>query len=254
MMIEIYIFMIAILIQWLAFLPAYIYSSEKFFDLVGSLTFLSVIVSSLVFASSLDVGKILISFLVFVWACRLGSFLFIRVNRSNGDSRFDEIKKSAIWFLGVWTLQGIWVIVTSSAAIFAITSQSSRDFGLISYIGLSVWMLGFSIEVIADSQKNSFRNNKNNKNLFIKTGLWSMCRHPNYLGEILLWTGIFCLAYPYLIGWKILSIISPFFVYFLLTYVSGIPLLERVAEKKWGDDPKFILYKKRTNRLLPKIF
>ena len=254
MIVEVYIFMIAIFIQWIAFIPAYIFSSEKFFDLIGSLTFLSIIFSSLIFANSLDLGKIIISILVFVWACRLGSFLFLRVNKNNGDSRFDHIKKSALWFFGVWTLQGIWVIVTASAAIFAITANNSSEFGLLSYVGLSVWLSGFAIEVIADNQKNSFRRDINNKDLFIQTGLWSMCRHPNYFGEILLWIGIFFLALPYLNGWKMLSIISPIFVYFLLTRVSGIPLLESAAERRWGDCDEYILYKKRTGRLLPKLF
>ena len=254
MVAEGYIFIIAILIQWAAFIPAYFLSSEKFFDLIGSFTFLTVILISLFVSTSLNFTKLLISFLVITWACRLGTFLFFRVNRNNGDSRFDNLKKSALSFFGVWSLQGIWVFITASAAIFAITSPLDYEFGLLGVIGLFLWVLGFAIEVIADKQKSDFRKDPKNKNLFIETGLWSLCRHPNYTGEIILWVGVAVLAFPYLTGFKLVSLISPIFVYLLLTKISGIPLLERAAEYKWGNDESFLFYKKRTGKLLPKLF
>tara|TARA_B100002019_G_scaffold269554_1_gene262416 strand:+ start:788 stop:1552 length:765 start_codon:yes stop_codon:yes gene_type:complete len=254
MVAEGYIFIIAILIQWVAFVPAYLLSSEKFFDLIGSFTFLTVIIFSLYVSTSLNFTKILISLLVMTWACRLGIFLFFRVNSNNGDSRFDNLKKSAVSFFGVWSLQGIWVFITASTAIFAITSPLEYEFDLLSFIGLSLWVVGIVIEVVADKQKSNFRKDPKNKNLFIQTGLWSVCRHPNYTGEIILWVGIAFLAYPYLTGLKLFSLISPIFVYLLLTKISGIPLLERAAEFKWGNDENFISYKKRTGKLFPKLF
>ena len=133
MVAEGYIFIIAILIQWVAFVPAYFLSSEKFFDLIGSFTFLTVILFSLFVSTSLNFTKILISLLVITWACRLGLFLFFRVNSNNGDSDLITLKKSAISFFGVWTLQGIWVFITASAAIFAITSPLEYEFDLLSF-------------------------------------------------------------------------------------------------------------------------
>ena len=189
MVAEGYIFIIAILIQWVAFVPAYLLSSEKFFDLIGSFTFLTVIIFSL-YVSTSSILQNFNFFISITWACRLSIFLFFRVNSNNGDSRFDSLKKSAVSFFGVWSLQGIWVFITASTAIFAITSPLEYEFDLLSFIGLSLWVVGIVIEVVADKQKSNFRKDPKNKNLFIQTGLWSVCRHPNYTGEIILWVGV----------------------------------------------------------------
>ena len=86
--------------------------------------------------------------------------------------------------------------------------------------------------------KNLFRKDPANKEAFITSGLWSWSRHPNYFGEITLWTGIAIMAIPVLSGWQWVCLISPVFVTLLLTKVSGIPLLEKKAREKWGDDPE----------------
>ncbi|MBI2759318.1 MAG: DUF1295 domain-containing protein [Chloroflexi bacterium] len=244
---------LAFLIQWLAFIPAYWLQTEKFFDLTGSLTYISVIIIAVIFSTGVDIRAILLSILVAVWAIRLGSFLFGRIRKAGKDDRFDEIKPSFIRFLNVWTIQGLWVTFTMAAALVAITTATRKELDLFAIVGFLVWIFGFAIEVVADSQKSRFNANPNNKGKFIQTGLWSRSRHPNYFGEIMLWVGIAIIALPVLQGWQWVALISPIFVTLLLTRVSGVPLLEKKADKKWGGQEDYESYKKRTPVLIPKL-
>jgi len=244
---------LAFLIQWLAFIPAYLLQTEKFFDLTGSLTYISVIIIAVIFSTGVDSRAILLSILVAVWAIRLGSFLFGRIRKAGKDDRFDEIKPSFIRFLNVWTIQGLWVTFTMAAALVAITTATRKELDLFAIVGFLVWIFGFTIEVVADSQKSRFSANPDNKGKFIQTGLWSRSRHPNYFGEIMLWVGIAIIALPVLQGWQWVALISPVFVTLLLTRVSGVPLLEKKADKKWGGQEDYESYKKRTPVLIPKL-
>jgi steroid 5-alpha reductase family enzyme len=244
---------LAFLIQWLAFIPAYLLQTEKFFDLTGSLTYISVIIIAVIFSTDVDSRAILLSILVAVWAIRLGSFLFGRIRKAGKDDRFDEIKPSFIRFLNVWTIQGLWVTFTMAAALAAITTATRKELDLFAIVGFLVWIFGFAIEVVADSQKSRFSANPDNKGKFIQTGLWSRSRHPNYFGEIMLWVGIAIIALPVLQGWQWVALISPVFVTLLLTRVSGVPLLEKKADKKWGGQEDYESYKKRTPVLIPKL-
>ena len=192
-------------------------------------------------------------FLVFVWALRLGGFLFNRVKKSGKDDRFDELKISFFQFLNVWTIQGLWVSFTIAAALVAITTNQRKEIGLYAIIGILFWVTGFAIEVIADLQKSRFNKNVNNKEKFIQLGLWSRSRHPNYFGEIIIWIGIALVSVPVYKGLQWIAIISPVFVILLLTRVSGIPLLEKKADKKWGGQKDYETYKKRTPVLIPKL-
>ena len=155
-----------------------------------------------------------------------------------------------VWFLLTWTLGGLWVLVTLCAALAAITSSNKLDLGVLGILGIVLWCLGFVIEVIADHQKTQFRKVPENKDRFISNGLWSWSQHPNYFGEILLWLGVAFIAFPVLSGIQMLTLISPVFVYFLLTKVSGIPLLDRLANNKWGDDADYQKYIRSTSKLV----
>ncbi|MFZ1597728.1 MAG: DUF1295 domain-containing protein [Anaerolineae bacterium] len=242
---------LAFLIQWLAFIPAYLLQTEKFFDLTGSITYISVISIAITFSAGVDVRSLLLSALVVIWAIRLGSFLFGRIKKAGKDDRFDELKPSFIRFLNVWTIQGLWVTFTMAAALVAITTTTRKELDVFAIVGFLIWIFGFAIEVMADSQKSRFSANPENKGKFIQTGLWSRSRHPNYLGEIILWIGIAVIAFPVLQGWQWVALISPVFVTLLLTRVSGVPLLENKADKKWGGQEDYESYKKRTPVLIP---
>lgn len=244
---------LAFLIQWLVFIPAFRTQSEKFFDLTGSITYVSVISIAALLSTGMDARSILLWALVVIWAVRLGTFLFGRIRKAGKDDRFDELKPSFFRFLNVWTIQGLWVTFTMAAALVAITTTHHKELDIFAIAGLLVWILGFSIEVIADAQKSRFSANPGNKGKFIQTGLWSRSRHPNYFGEIVLWVGVAIIALPVLQGWQWIALISPIFVTLLLTRVSGIPLLEKKADQKWGGQADYEAYKKNTPVLIPRL-
>jgi len=240
------------LIQWIAFIPAYVQQSERFYDLTGSLTYISITILAIVLAPVVDSRSILVLALVIIWAGRLGTFLYGRIKRAGKDGRFDELKPSFVRFLVAWTTQALWVTLTLSAAMVIITSGTRRPLGWVAAVGLIVWLLGFGLEAVADAQKSRFRANPNNKGRFIDSGLWAWSRHPNYMGEILLWVGVLIIALPVLRGWQWIALISPVFVAVLLTRVSGVPLLEKRADEKWGGQKAYEAYKARTPVLIPR--
>ncbi|MBK0421546.1 DUF1295 domain-containing protein [Leucobacter sp. CSA2] len=243
--------LIAFLVQWLAYIPAVIAKTDRFFDLTGSLTYIAVTIMLVVLSPSLDARDMILAAVVVVWAVRLGSFLFARNIRSGGDDRFDEIMKSKLRFFMVWTLQGLWVSLTAAAAWIALSSSHSTPLDWTTGLGLALWVAGFAIEVTADAQKSRFKADPANRGRFISSGLWSLSRHPNYFGEILLWIGVLVIAAPALQGWQWIALLSPAFVVLLLTRVSGIPTLEKKADKKWADDPAYQAYRAKTPVLVP---
>lgn len=243
---------LAYAINWLVFVPSYLARTETYFDLTGSLTYITVIVVSVLASDDVDARALVVAGAVLIWAIRLGSFLFRRVRRDGGDGRFDRIKNDALRFLMTWSLQGLWVLLTLAAALAVITSDDRDGVDAFMIVGMVVWVIGFAIEVVADRQKSAFRADPANDGRFITTGLWAWSRHPNYFGEITLWTGIAITALPILSGWRWLMLISPVFVVILLTRISGIPMLEHRAEKRWGDDPEFRAYTDSTPVLIPR--
>jgi steroid 5-alpha reductase family enzyme len=242
---------LAFVIQWVAFVPAYLLQTERFYDITGSLTYVAVTLVAVLLTPGADARSVLLLVLVVVWAARLGSYLFLRIRRSGKDERFDAIKPSFVRFLNAWTLQALWVSLTLSAALAAITTTAHAGLNVVSYVGLAVWVVGFGIEAVADVQKSRFRRDPANRGRFISGGLWSWSRHPNYFGEIVLWIGVLVVAAPVLRGWQWVALLSPVFVTLLLTRVSGVPLLEKRADREWGGWPDYEAYKARTSVLVP---
>ena len=245
-------------IQWIGFFPSFYYKTEHYFDLVGSLTFIITILFSFYLKYNFighlpDSRSIFFLFAISIWSIRLGSFLFLRVKKQKRDVRFVEIKKSFSRYFLTWNLQGFWVFMCSLPAITSIYSNSIK-LDIFFYLGLSLWVLGFLIEIIADYQKNVFKGNEVNKGKFINTGLWSISRHPNYFGEIILWFGITVVAFPTITGFQYSVLLTPLFVYVLLTRISGINFLEEIGDKRWGSDDRYKKYKSETPLLFPRIF
>ena len=239
------------IIQWFVFIPSFLNRTEHFFDLTGSLTFISTVLFTLMVIPEIYLRDVVIALLVIIWAVRLGSFLFLRVRKDGGDGRFDIMKTKFWWFLMTWNIQGMWVFLSLAAGLAAMTSNQKLEADIFLLIGLVIWITGFAIEVIADTQKSKFRSYPENKDKFISTGIWSWSRHPNYFGEILLWIGITIIALPVLQGWQFITLISPIFIIFLLTQVSGVRLLELRGKKKWGDNEEYQRYIQSTSVLIP---
>jgi steroid 5-alpha reductase family enzyme len=234
-----------------AFVPAYLLRTERFYDLVGSLSYLSVVVVAVVWGNGAP-SSILLAVLVATWALRLGTFLVLRIRRDGSDGRFDEIKQDPARFLMSWTMQALWVVVTVGCALAAMTSREEASIGWLGVLGALVWLTGFGLEAVADAQKRAFRADPANEGDFIRSGAWAWSRHPNYFGEITLWVGIALVALPALSGWQLVTLVSPVFVALLLTRVSGIPLLEARARRRWGDDPAYREHVRRTPVLVPR--
>lgn len=243
--------LVAFLLQWLVFIHAWLAQTEHYYDLTGSLTYLLLVFLAYSLADIGDSRSLLLLALIGIWALRLGSFLFLRIREDGSDGRFDAIKPRFWRFLMAWTLQGLWVFLTLSAALAAMTSGTPGPLEPVALAGLLLFAVGFVIEVIADRQKRRFRKHPDHAGRFIEHGLWAWSRHPNYFGEITLWIGIFLIAAPALVGWQWLTLLSPLFVILLLTRVSGIPMLEQRALERWGDDPAYQDYLARTSTLIP---
>ena len=248
--------LLAYVIHWIAYIPAYIFQTEKFYDLTGSVTYLSVV--WFVFLStyksiSLNFGNLILVLLISIWTIRLGLFLFMRIHKAGEDKRFRSIKTSASQFFMTFTLSGLWVTLCSMCALVAISSPEGLVMNALTYIGIILFIIGFGIEIVADNQKTAFRSIEANKDSFITSGLWSKSRHPNYFGEVLLWFAIAVISFSSLEGLQLITLISPVFTYILLVYVSGVRMLEDMNDKKWADDEQYKSYKKNTPMLFPKL-
>ena len=243
---------LAFLIHWLLFIPAYLLKTEKFFDLSGSFTYISIVIYVLFFNSNSEnnIGNLILASFIIIWAVRLGSFLFFRIKKAGEDKRFRELKISFTRFFLVWNISGMWVSFCSMCAITAISSGNGVQLNPLFYIGAVTFLVGFILEIVADHQKTAFRKDPKNKDKFINTGLWARSQHPNYVGEITLWAGIALISYSSLEGWEYISLISPIFTYWLLVFVSGIPQLEESGEKKWGHLKAYQDYTKNTPKLI----
>ena len=256
---------LSFIIHWILFIPAYIFKTEKFYDLTGSVSYITILLYVLISSNGVklnhswnfndfenwiasgNLGNIILTSLIILWTIRLGTFLFLRIKKAGEDKRFREIKKSFSWFFMAFTISGMWVSICTICALTGI-SNGIKLTG-VTYAGILTFIIGITIEIISDNQKTNFRKIEDNKDRFITTGLWKYSRHPNYLGEIILWTGVATISYSSLEVYQMFTLISPIFTYLLLVHVSGINLLEKSGEKKWGHLDEYKVYKEKTPRL-----
>ena len=243
-----------LIIHWVAYVPALIFQTEKFYDLTGSIcyAFASIFVYYQTYGTTFSLS-LLISIAVLIWTLRLGSFLLKRVLDAGEDKRFRTIKTSPTQFFMTFNLSALWVVICSLCALTAV-SNGVLNVEPVFYLGLLTFIIGFSIEVIADNQKTAFRSIPENSNKFITTGLWSVSRHPNYFGEVVLWMGIAIMSLPYLEGLQYWTLISPIFSFTLIYFVSGVRMLEARANVKWGENTVYQKYVEKTPIFFPKIF
>lgn len=234
----------------LLFFPAFLFRTDKLTDISYALTFITLAIFGL-FTYEITFPSLVLSAMIFVWAIRLGIYLLSRIKKIGKDKRFDD-KREKFWsFAAFWLLQGVtvWIVLLPSLLFFA---NSVVVLPAAAYLGVFVWLVGIAIEAVSDKQKYTFINDPKNKGKWVDRGLWKYSRHPNYFGEILLWIGVYLYTIFGLSETQILiGLASPLFIAGLLSFVSGIPLLEKSADKKWGKNQKYLEYKKSTSILIP---
>lgn len=195
----------------------------------------------------------------------MGTFLFVRVLLRGKDARFDGIREDTLRFAGFWVIQVVWVWVVSLPVTFTNgSSVPGNPLGPVDYVGWGIWGIGWLFEAIADQQRFAFnRRGSGSENAppnsstlpFPHTGLWFVCRHPNYFGEIILWLGIWISAsyglWPVSVPAAILGLLSPLLTATLLLGVSGMPMGERRDAQRWGHLPSYRGYLAKTSPVWP---
>lgn len=246
------LFIISIAINLFMFFIAYYFKTDKLTDISYALTFVTLAVIGLINSNG-TVLSVILTLMICIWAARLGIYLLKRIRKIGKDDRFDG-KREKFWsFLGFWLLQGatVWVVMLPSSMFYSNRNTEIANNSITSIIGIIIWLTGLSIETIADYQKYKFINDINNKGKWIDVGLWKYSRHPNYFGEIMLWFGIYLFT---LSGFdtiqSLIGLIGPLYIASLIIFVSGIPILEKSADLRWGKDQNYQLYKKQTSVLV----
>lgn len=249
-------FTIILIINFLAFLFAFKWQTDKLTDITYSLSFIVAVLYSYVSSPDWSWVQMSIAVAIVLWAIRLGGYLFWRVHKVGKDDRFDEMRPIWYSYIKFWILQALSICVVVLPAVIALHKNSGGGdvLNVATIGGLILIVSGWFIEAIADYQKSAFKSKTKGQNVFMKSGLYSIVRFPNYLGEILFWIGIFILATPYLDSWEYVSIVSPIWIIVLLTRISGIPLLVQSHDIKYGSMSSYQEYKKSTAKLVPGVY
>ena len=241
---------VAIAINIVMFLVAFKRQTDQLTDASYALTFILLALMGLA-SSRQDSGHIILTVMIYTWAIRLVGFLLFRIHKTGKDSRFDNMRSNFWEFGKFWLLQGItvWIILLGASLVY---QQQATQLSALTIAGFGVWIIGIIIEGVADVQKYTFTSQTKNAGKWIDQGLWHLSRHPNYFGEILTWLGVYLFAIPYLHNWQLwIAAVSPLYIFVLLRFVSGVPILEKSADKRWGDQASYRAYKKRTGLIVP---
>ncbi len=241
---------LAVGLNLLIFIPAYLLKTDKLTDITYALSFVIIAVWS-AFHNGVTTSEILLIGMILLWALRLGGYLLIRIRKMGKDKRFDAMREKPLRFAGFWLLQGVsvWTVLLPSTFFF---DRNPKTLPAFAFVGLSVWATGLLIETVADLQKYRFINSPRNKGKWIDRGLWKYSRHPNYFGEMTVWTGIYLFTlFSLPAAQAIIGIIGPLYIISLILFVSGVPLLEKAADKRWGAQKAYQAYKRETSVLIP---
>jgi len=241
----------------LAGLHAVWIKSERYYDITGATTHALSVLFTYFAASGHALRQQVVTAMITVWAIRLGVFLGHRIHKAGVDKRFNNVRENPPLFFVFWIVQALWCFLIGLPVHIINSSEPAAvkiTWNLLDLVGVFLFCSGFVIETISDYQKSAFRSIPANKDKFIKHGLWSISRHPNYLGEIVLHCGVVltCVS-GFSKAWHYLSFLSPLFTAYLLLKISGVPPLEESADKKWQNNEEYKQYKKRTPVLVPFI-
>lgn len=245
-----YSLLISLGIQASFFIIAAILKTDLFTDLSYGITFVILAIAIVAFNQSSSLMQWLLTGMIAFWGLRLAGYLFIRISSIKRDKRFDGIRENPLKFGAFWLFQGIsiWIIMLPSLHFLGAKIEPTGLY--ISLFGFLIWAVGFVLETVADYQKFVFK--QQNKNMWISSGVWKYSRHPNYLGELFCWWGIFLFVVPYLSGWEYLTIIGPIWITILLLFITGVPTIEKRYDKKYKSNKKYQEYKCSTGLLFPK--
>lgn len=233
------------------FIIALLLKTDVFTDITYSMTFVILTLFLFFTSGKTDILQLLTAICVVLWGFRLGGYLLWRIIHIKVDHRFDDKRDSFIRFGFFWLLQAVavWAVMLS---VYGIINRPGMDtIPWYFFAGIPFALLGLLVETVADLQKYTFKSKPEGKGAFMRTGIWKYSRHPNYFGDMLFWWSI---SFPGLFlfkGFEFLYFLGPLFISLLLRFVSGVPLLEKSAKEKWGDDPEFQEYQKTTSLVIP---
>lgn len=239
-------------LQALLFVLAAAFRTDKVTDLSYGLTFVALALFLIRGGGDWSSPSMALAMMVVIWGVRLAGYLFYRILRIGRDARFDGVRENFWAFARFWFFQGIaaWIIMLPVTLWFAIAGVASA-WSLVMVAGAVVWAAGLAIEAVADAQKFADRIRAGERGRWNDRGLWRYSRHPNYFGELLCWWGLFVFVLPDLGWWAGVGVAGPATITALLLFVTGIPTLEASARRKWGSDPEYAAYRRRTRRLVP---
>lgn len=204
------------------------------------------------------------SIAMFTWSFKLAGFLFFRALKVKKDARLTETLSSASGSVVFWIISMLWGVVCSLPYTLGTTSSSPGDSASIK-VGLVIFVVGLVTESLADYQKWMFK--EGNPGQFCNVGLWSISQHPNFLGNLMVWAGIFVMNASALVDPEAesifgmykrvgLALLSPFFMYSLFYgQASGnISNTVQMFKKKYGDQDGFEQYVNHVPLIFPNPF
>ncbi|RJQ81103.1 DUF1295 domain-containing protein [Amycolatopsis panacis] len=218
-------------------------------DTFWGLGFPLIAVVSLPFGSAPWPLRLVVAALTVVWGLRLAIHLHLRNHGRPEDPRYVRMAERAgprlavRMYVRVYLMQGVVLWFVSLPVQFA---MYGTGFGVTAWLGVLVWLIGFTFETAGDEQLRRFRADPANRGLVLDTGLWRYTRHPNYFGDACVWWGFYLLACSWWPGAA--TVLSPLVMTFLLVRGTGKPMLEASLRK---NRPRYAEYIERTSGFVP---